>query len=59
MARVASIDGHIKSAREHAGREEYTAALVYFDGALEAIDRCPSATMPLLPSLHSIYPAVY
>lgn len=39
MATLSSIEGHLRSAREHAGREEYTAALVYFDGVLLAIDR--------------------
>lgn len=39
MATVSSIETHLKSARDHAGRGEYTAALVYFEGVLEAVNR--------------------
>ena len=40
MASLSSIESHLKCARDHANREEYTAALVYFDGVLGAINRC-------------------
>lgn len=39
MASVASIESDLKCAREHACRGEYTAALVYFDGVLESVER--------------------
>ena len=36
---MSSIEHYLENARHHAQREEYTAALVYFEGALSAIDR--------------------
>lgn len=39
MRPYTEIESHLRSAREHAKRGEYTAALVYFEGALQEIDR--------------------